>query len=66
MGEKHLRLDLAWQGQSIPAIAFNFSLDQLPAGRLDVAGRIEENHWRGAVTLQLQVMAVKPAIRDLI
>ena len=66
VGEKHLRFDLAWEGQSIPAIAFNFSLDQLPAGRLDVAGRIEENHWRGAVTLQIQVIAVKPAIRDLI
>lgn len=66
VGEKHLRFDLAWNKQHIQAIAFNFSIDQLPAGLLDIAGRIEENHWRGEVTLQIQVLSVKPAIRDLI
>ena len=66
VGEKHLRFTLVWRNQRIQAIAFHFSIDQLPAGSLDVAGRIEEHRWRGKVSLQMQVVAVKPEIRDLI
>ncbi len=60
VGQKHLKLNLAAEGQSFDAIAFNYPLDALPAGALDVAFTLKENNWNGGSSLQLQVKDIRP------
>ena len=62
MGGSHLRFKLDWKGQLLSVVAFNFLLDDLPAGYLDVAFTFEENIWRGQSNLQLNVQAMKPSL----
>ena len=62
MGGSHLRFKLDWKGQSLSVVAFNFLIDDLPAGCLDVAFTFEENIWRGQSNLQLNVRAMKPSL----
>ena len=62
MGGSHLRFKLDWKEQSLSVVAFNFSLDDLPVGCLDVAFTFEENVWKGQSNLQLNVQAMKPAL----
>ena len=62
MGGSHLRFKLDWKGQSLSVVAFNFLVDDLPAGCLDIAFTFEENIWRGQSNLQLNVRAMKPSL----
>ena len=62
MGGSHLRFKVDWKGQSLSVVAFNFLLDDLPVGFLDIAFTFEENVWRGQSSLQLNVQAMKPSI----
>jgi single-stranded-DNA-specific exonuclease len=61
VGQKHLKLALAVDGHQFDAIAFNYSLSDLPEGNMDVAFTLKENHWNGNTTLQLQVQDIRPA-----
>ncbi len=61
VGEKHLKLSLVSNGFTFDAIAFNFPIERLPQGRIDVAFTLKENHWMGSTTLQLQVRDIRPA-----
>jgi len=61
VGQKHLKLVLASEGEQFDAIAFNYALSDLPAGKIDVAFTLKENHWNGNTSLQLQVQDIRPA-----
>lgn len=61
VGKKHLKLTVGMQGNRFEAIAFNYSLKQLPAGALDIAFTLKENFWNGNTTLQLQVKDIRAA-----
>ncbi len=61
VGEKHLKLSLVSGGRTFEAIAFNYALQDLPAGKLDVAFVLKENTWRGNTSLQLQVKDIRSA-----
>lgn len=50
---KHLKLNLERMGQNYDAIWFNH--DQLLPEQVDVAYRLDQNEWNGAVNLQLIV-----------
>ncbi|MDZ8117142.1 single-stranded-DNA-specific exonuclease RecJ [Pontiella agarivorans] len=60
VGENHLKLSLVSKGCKFDAIAFNFPLEDLPPGRVDVAFVLKENCWMGNTTLQLQVLDIRP------
>ena len=62
VGKKHLKLSLLSKGRKFDAIAFNYTLDQLPSGALDVAFTLKENSWNGKTTLQLQIRAIRSAL----
>ncbi|MEE9369496.1 MAG: single-stranded-DNA-specific exonuclease RecJ [Pontiella sp.] len=59
VGEKHLKLSLACNGQSFEAIAFGYPISKLPEGALDIAFTLKENYWNGNTSLQLQVLDIR-------
>ncbi|MDF7806801.1 hypothetical protein P4E94_05070 [Pontiellaceae bacterium B12219] len=61
VGSTHLKLELVSKGRKFEAIAFNYPLSQLPAGKLDVAFTLKENNWMGNKTLQLDVKDIHAA-----
>ncbi len=61
VGQNHLKLSLVVGGRDFDAIAFNYPLEQLPAGDLDIAFCLKENNWNGNSTLQLQLQDICPA-----
>ncbi len=61
MKGKHLRLVLTQNGSRSEAIYFNGALDALPRPPWDVAFRIERNEFRGDVSLQIQIQAIRRA-----
>lgn len=58
--EKHLKLTLSDGKTPREAIGFNLA-EQLPAGAIDVAFTLQENHWNGRTTLQLHIRDIRPA-----
>jgi len=62
VGQKHLKLVLEAGGRSFEAIAFNYSLASLPAGKMDVAFTLKENAWNGNTSLQLQVQDIRTSL----
>ncbi len=61
VGKNHLKLSLAVGEYRFDAIAFNYPLIDLPAGKLDVAFVLKENTWNGSHTLQLQIKDIRLA-----
>jgi single-stranded-DNA-specific exonuclease len=65
VGEKHLRLTLASHGSTMEAIGFNLAgLGAEPwvaGGAMDVAFRLEENHWNGRTSLQAKIVDLRPS-----
>lgn len=61
VGGQHLKFSVRNGGQLLDAIAFNFPLDALPTGRVDMAFSLKMNEWNGQVRLQLQVKALRAA-----
>jgi single-stranded-DNA-specific exonuclease len=61
VGEDHLKLSIAARGRIFEAIAFNFPPDCLPAGPLDLAFILKQNHWNGRSRLQLQIKEMRAA-----
>ena len=61
VGQKHLKLTMGSKGRQFDAIAFNYSLEQLPAGMLDIAFTLKENSWNGNTSLQLQIKDIRSA-----
>ncbi len=61
VGKKHLKLTVSVKGRKFEAIAFNYPLDRLPSGKLDIAFTLNENRWKGRIRLQLQIKDIRPA-----
>ncbi len=61
VGRRHLKLALEKEGHTFDAIAFNYPVEALPAGSIDVAFTLNENNWNGDTSLQLQVQDIRPA-----
>ena len=61
VGQNHLKLALTANGRRFDAIAFNYPLENLPDGPLDVAFTLKENSWQGNTSLQLQVQDLRTA-----
>jgi len=61
VGQNHLKLSVVAEGRKFDAIAFNYPLEQLPDGRLDLAFTLKENNWNGNSALQLQVKDIRSA-----
>jgi single-stranded-DNA-specific exonuclease len=64
VGKNHLKLTVLAQDRTFDAIAFNFSLEELPQGLLDIAFILRENNWNGNSALQLQIQDIRPAERN--
>lgn len=61
VGSGHLKGTLAGSGGRLAAIGFGWA-DRAPASELlDVAFRLEQNEWQGAVSLQARIVAMSPA-----
>ncbi|HEX2094006.1 MAG TPA: single-stranded-DNA-specific exonuclease RecJ [Longimicrobiaceae bacterium] len=65
VGQNHLKLVLAGGGATLEAIGFGMG-DRLgdpsfTRGALDVAFKLEENHWNGQSRLQARLVDVRPA-----
>ena len=64
VGQNHLKFDLQDDTGRLKAIGFNLA-DRVPtswlAGQVDVAFRLEENEYRGEVSLQARVLDLRPA-----
>ncbi len=68
VGKNHLKFSVAspstghGMGKSwkFDAIAFNYPLEQLPDGKLDLAFTLKENSWNGNINLQLQIKDIRP------
>jgi single-stranded-DNA-specific exonuclease len=59
---KHLRLTLSDGAAQMEAIAWRWG-DAFPLPPVvDVAYQLKENHWNGAVNLELDVVAIRPAV----
>lgn len=65
VGQNHLKGCLTGPGQRLEAIGFGMAdrADQAAAGPVDAAIRLEQNHFRGASTLQARLLSVDPAGR---
>jgi len=61
VGQSHLKFSVVSNDRTFDAIAFNYSVEQLPEGRLDIAFALKENSWNGNSGLQLQVKDVRMA-----
>ncbi|HEV7589514.1 MAG TPA: single-stranded-DNA-specific exonuclease RecJ, partial [Longimicrobium sp.] len=65
VADRHLKLTLASHGSTLEAIGFNMAeLGGEPwvaGGVLDVAFRLEENHWNGRTSLQAKIVDLRPA-----
>jgi single-stranded-DNA-specific exonuclease len=65
VGQGHVRLRLRQDGALLPAIGFRLAprLEEVDvtAGPLDVAYQLQENRWRGSVTLQARLVDFKAA-----
>jgi single-stranded-DNA-specific exonuclease len=65
VGDKHLKLTLGAHGRTMDAIGFGMAeRTQEPwsaGGALDVAFRLEENHWNGRSELQAKIVDLRPA-----
>ena len=61
--EKHLRLRLKQDDASLFAIWFNGAQEHLPPPPWDIAYVIERNEYRGVVTPQIQIRAVRAACK---
>lgn len=59
VGKKHLKLTIVSKGRKLDAIAFNYPLDRLPEGMVDIAFALTENRWNGSTRLQLQVRDIR-------
>ncbi|HEY5653241.1 MAG TPA: single-stranded-DNA-specific exonuclease RecJ, partial [Pontiella sp.] len=59
VGKNHLKLVVKSGIQSFNAIAFNYPIDKLPSGNLDIAFTLQENNWNGNSSLQLQVKDIR-------
>ena len=64
VGQNHLKFDLQDDTGRLNAIGFNLA-DRVPTswfgGQVDVAFRLEENEYRGEVSLQARVLDLRPA-----
>ena len=61
VGAGHLKGTLVASGGRLAAIGFNWA-DRAPRAEIvDVAFRLEQNEWQGAVSLQARIMALTPA-----
>ena len=64
VGQNHLKFDLQDDTGRLSAIGFNLA-DRIPTGwfggQVDVAFRLEENEYRGEVSLQARVLDLRPA-----
>jgi single-stranded-DNA-specific exonuclease len=61
MKEKHLSLVLRQAGDEYRAVWFGAAKDALPRLPWDIAFQIERNEWRGTVTAQIHIKAVRGA-----
>lgn len=61
VGQNHLKFSVASSGRKFEAIAFNYSPDRLPGGKLDIAFTLKENNWNGSTNLQLQIKDIRAA-----
>jgi single-stranded-DNA-specific exonuclease len=61
VGKKHLKLTVGSRDRKFEAIAFNYSLKQLPDGLIDIAFTLKENFWNGNTSLQLQIKDIRVA-----
>ncbi len=59
VGQKHLKFTIASGNHSFDAIAFNYPVEALPAGEIDIAFTLQENNWNGNTTLQLQIQDIR-------
>ena len=65
VGERHLKLTLAAHGRTIDAIGFGMA-DRagepwLDGGPVDVAYKLEENHYNGRTSIQAKLVDLRPA-----
>lgn len=61
VGQNHLKLQLAKDGQTFESIAFNYPEENLPDGKIDIAFTLKENNWMGNRSLQLQLQDIRSA-----
>lgn len=62
VGRDHLKMKLRRGEAVLEAIAFNYALEDLPEGPLDVAFVLKVNSWNGHRSLQLQVRDIRSAL----
>jgi len=66
-GEKHIRLTLTKDGESISAVYFGQPLVSFPyiiGDKVDIACKIEKNEYKGEVKLSIQIKDIRPAGED--
>lgn len=61
VGQNHLKLTVVSEGKTFEAIAFNYSIENLPEGPIDVAFTLKQNVWMGQSSLQWQIQDVRVA-----
>jgi single-stranded-DNA-specific exonuclease len=59
VGTRHVRMTLMADGVKRDAIAFNTALEAVPKGPMDVAFHLQENHYLGQSSLQLNVQGLR-------
>lgn len=57
--EKHLRIDLRRNGTRRRAIFFNGAQEALPRPPWDIAFRLERNEYRGAASVQMEILCLR-------